>query len=164
VSLDHLYDPVDMLDQIVREQADERRAQKALPQPDFAGQYQREFTAHQRTLETLRSTEAELTRTRTLLNDERAGRELQANPGTDIPFATLAFPGGEVTIPTPTRADLILSAKQWATAIREPAEESLNAIPFWQHSTAQRVRELRHIISCCERIEKALTSAATNGR
>jgi len=31
----------------------------------------------------------------------------------------MTFPGGEVTIPTPTRADLILSAKQWITAARE---------------------------------------------
>lgn len=31
----------------------------------------------------------------------------------------LRFPGGDVELPKPTRADLVLSAQQWATAIRE---------------------------------------------
>jgi hypothetical protein len=45
-------------------------------------------------------------------------------PPPSLPFpasppVTLAFPGGAVALPQPTRADLVLSAQQWATAIRE---------------------------------------------
>lgn len=35
------------------------------------------------------------------------------------PPPALEFPGGNVPLPKPTRADLVLSAQQWATAVRE---------------------------------------------
>jgi hypothetical protein len=93
----------------------------------------------------LESTEAELGRTRALLNDERAERDLRDNPGGDIPFA---FPGGAVSLPIPTRAALILSAKQWATAGRERAQ--------FDSCNYDGSADFAYIASCCERIEKTL--------
>lgn len=68
------------------------------------------------------------------------------NVEAELAAAQLQAPGGAVSLPTPTRAALILSAKQWATAARERAEEE---IPSFADN-------MEYIISCCERIEKAL--------
>lgn len=61
----------------------------------------------------------------------------------------MTFLGGEVTIPTPTRAALILSAKQWAKAASDRAFESGCCASHCEQDAS-------YIISCCERIEKAL--------
>jgi len=37
------------------------------------------------------------------------------------PFVALPFPGGDATLPKPTRAELILSAQQWSKALRDHA-------------------------------------------
>lgn len=45
-------------------------------------------------------------------------RGRQTLAGIELP-AVLRFEGGDVPLPNPTRADLLLSARQWATAVRE---------------------------------------------
>ncbi len=42
--------------------------------------------------------------------------------------SALGFPGGEVELPKPTRADLVLSARQWATRAKEELFEFEQAI------------------------------------
>lgn len=61
----------------------------------------------------------------------------------------LAFPGGAVSLPTPTRAALILSAKSWMRMAYETAETITDA-----ETDRHRVR--RKLLSQLERIEKAL--------
>jgi len=34
-------------------------------------------------------------------------------------FGSLSFAGGDVAIPKPTRADLLLSCRQWSDAVRD---------------------------------------------
>lgn len=63
------------------------------------------------------------------------------------PVTWMRFPCGAVSLLTPTRAALILSAKQWATAGRERAQEE---------SLAADVAHYDYLASCFERIEKAL--------
>jgi hypothetical protein len=50
----------------------------------------------------------------------KLGREKMAKHGISLPATgVLEFAGGDVPLPKPTRADLVLSAQQWATAVRE---------------------------------------------
>lgn len=47
------------------------------------------------------------------------GRGFIAPPRNPSEPTMLSFVGGEVELPRPTRAELVLSAQQWATAVRE---------------------------------------------
>ncbi len=69
-------------------------------------------------------------------------------------FGKLAFPGGPVAIPKPTRAALLLSAKQWATAGRERAQEE-SATPNWETTP----EALWFVINCFDRVMKAIAEA-----
>ena len=40
-------------------------------------------------------------------------------------FGKISFLGGDAPLPKPTRADLVLSAQQWATALREGAIDNI---------------------------------------
>lgn len=64
-------------------------------------------------------------------------------------MTTLQAPGGAVSLPTPTRAALILSAKSWMRMAYETAETITDA-----ETDHHRVR--RKLLSQLERIEKAL--------
>jgi len=57
---------------------------------------------------------------------------------------TLQFSGGPVAIPQPTSADLLLSATQWVTRIREELHEYehsavLVCVPAGVHSAIKRL-------------------------
>lgn len=64
----------------------------------------------------------------------RYGREKLKELGVDVPPrkasepTMLSFRGGEVELPKPTRADLVLSAQQWATRAKEELFEFEQAI------------------------------------
>lgn len=60
-----------------------------------------------------------------------------------------AFPGGAASVPRPTRAELILSAKQWATAAKERAHEAILA-------GSKSGEDLTYIVGCMGHIERVL--------
>lgn len=68
-------------------------------------------------------------------------------------MTALRAPGGAVSLSTPTRAALILSAKQWATAGRERAQEESLAADV---ASFLGNPHYDYLASCFERIEKAL--------
>jgi hypothetical protein len=63
-------------------------------------------------------------------------------------FGELKFPGGPVRIPPPTRSALLLSAKQWATAGRERAQEAAEVAAGEDYD---------YIVNCIDRAIRALT-------
>jgi len=58
----------------------------------------------------------------------RAGWSCKPEPGFAEP-EYIRFPGGDIPVPEPTRAALLLSAKQWATRARED-QNDLGYVPF----------------------------------
>jgi len=66
-----------------------------------------------------------------------------------MPCPTLAFPGGEVTPRKPAAAELVLSAKQWATAVHEHFVDHYQNIGHdksdHMHTDARMLSYLRHL-------------------
>ncbi len=59
--------------------------------------------------------------------------------GLDRANATLNFPGGTIELPKPTRADLVLSAQQWATAVREMLQDRLLGGSYFEQCECDRL-------------------------
>ncbi len=69
---------------------------------------------------------------------------------------TLSFIGGDVDIPKPTRADLVLSAQQWATRAREELFELANNAT----SPENRLTGYRAITGALNRLDAVLAELA----
>ena len=68
----------------------------------------------------------------------------------------LQFQGGNVAIPKPTRADLALSAKQWATAVREELQDWEYIVPKGKLVTSGEMFASEAIRSKLDRLDAVL--------
>lgn len=72
-------------------------------------------------------------------------------------FERLQFAGGPVSIPKPTRADLILSAQQWVTRAREELQETCayGGISWDSERTAASLSALNHVACILKELSDA---------
>lgn len=68
-------------------------------------------------------------------------------------MSILHFPGGDAPLPEPTSADLVLSARQWCTAVSEYLEDAYKTDKGELYLEAN---ELGHLLSMCDRLAAVL--------
>jgi len=71
----------------------------------------------------------------------------------------LEFSGGAVTIPKPTRAALVESAREWLKMAHKSSDDSLNALHTIEHGIEQR-ENARKTLRQLERVERILDELA----